>query len=61
MTKKRATKKVEIEIVQEIKSGTYFLKDHGITIAKYNDSKEIEQVAKRFENDDNYTVKFTRI
>jgi hypothetical protein len=58
--KKRTVKKVEIEIVQEIKTNSYFLKDHGITIAKYNED-EIESVAKRFENDDRYNVTFTRI
>jgi hypothetical protein len=60
MTKK-TVKRTVIEIAYETKSSSYFLKDHGVTIAKYTNSKEIVKVAKKFENDDNYTVKFTRI
>lgn len=58
---KKNSKKVEIEIVNEIKTGKYFLNDHGITIAVYEDGSEIDAIAKRFEDNDKYNVTFTRI
>ena len=60
MTKK-TLKKVEIEIIYNIKRKEYSLLDHGIKILQTKDEEKINSVAKNFENDNKYNVTFKRI
>jgi len=53
--------KVVIEVVYNIKENSYSLLDHNIKILETKDSDKIAKIAKKFEQDDKYTVTFTRI